>query len=264
MIADYHLHTFFSGDSEADPHDMADRAIALGMTTICFTDHCDTDSEEPEFILATEKYIPYMLDLREEYRGRLDIRIGVELGLQTHLAEKHNAYVEKWPFDFVIASRHLVDGIDPYYEQAFEGKEDGVVYRNYLEQLLENLKVFHNYQAAGHIDYVVRYGRHKARDYNCKDYADVVDAILHQIIEDGNGIEVNSAGLSKGLDFPNPHYDIVKRYKELGGEYVTIGSDAHEPGMIGAHFLHICDFLKSVGFRYLTDYEQKIPKLIQI
>ena len=76
MISDYHMHTSFSGDSTADPHDMADRAISLGMKSICITDHMDTDSEEPEFILDTDRYLPYMERLRKEYEGRLDIRIG--------------------------------------------------------------------------------------------------------------------------------------------------------------------------------------------
>ena len=57
MISDYHMHTSFSGDSTADPHDMADRAISLGMKSICITDHMDTDSEEPEFILDTDRYL---------------------------------------------------------------------------------------------------------------------------------------------------------------------------------------------------------------
>ena len=70
MISDYHMHTSFSGDSTADPHDMADRAISLGMKSICITDHMDTDSEEPEFILDTDRYLPYMERLRKEYEGR--------------------------------------------------------------------------------------------------------------------------------------------------------------------------------------------------
>ncbi|MGI6011438.1 MAG: histidinol-phosphatase HisJ family protein [Ruminococcus sp.] len=264
MIPDYHLHTFFSGDSEADPHDMADQAISLGMKSICFTDHMDTDSEEPEFILDTNRYIPYMEALREEYEDRLDIRIGVEIGMQPHLAERHDVYVHDYPFDFVIGSLHLVYGKDPYFSEVFEGREDREVYRAYLESLLENIRAFKGYQVVGHIDYVVRYGVHKAEQYGYTEYADILDAILSCIIEDGRGIEVNTAGLQKGLGFPNPHYDVIRRYRELGGTIVTVGSDAHNPSGIGYDFRQIGDFLKEAGFRYRTEFKGNVPVFIQL
>ncbi len=265
MIADYHLHTRFSGDSDADPHDVCKQAIQLGMKSICITDHCDTDSEETEFILDTEAYIPYMTKLKEEYEGRLDLRIGVELGLQTHLAQRHVDYVLKYPFDFVIGSRHMVNGVDPYYaDKAFAGKEDREIYKDYLEQLLENIQAFHDYQVVGHIDYVVRYGRHQEEQYSYKEFAEIIDAILAQVIHDDRGIEINTAGLYKGLSFPHPHYDIIKRYKEMGGKIITLGSDAHEPSKIGSHFPSVIAYLKEIGFEYIAEYRQKIPSFIQI
>ncbi len=264
MIPDYHLHTFFSGDSKADPHEMADRAIALGMESICFTDHMDTDSEEPEFILDTDAYLPYMQELQEEYRGKLKIRIGVEIGMQPHLADRHREYVKQYPFDFVIASLHLVDGKDPYYPEVFEGREDREVYRRYLESLLENVKKFSEFQVLGHIDYVVRYGTHKALQYGYDEYCDVIDEILRHTIETGCGIEINTAGLKKGLGFPNPHYDVIRRYFELGGEILTLGSDAHAPEEIGYDFSAVSDYLRTVGCRYVMEFEGKRPFFVQL
>lgn len=264
MMPDYHLHTWFSGDSRTDPHEMADRAIGLGMKSICFTDHMDTDSEEPEFILDTDRYIPYMEALREEYADRLDIRIGVEIGMQPHLAGRHYDYVRSYPFDFVIGSLHLVYGKDPYFPEVFEGRQDREVYRAYLESLLDNLKAFKGYQVVGHIDYVVRYGVHKAEQYGYTEYADILDEILRCVIEDGRGIEVNTAGLQKGLGFPNPHYDVIRRYRELGGTIVTAGSDAHEPSGIGHSFRQIEDFLKAAGFRYRAEFKNGVPVFIHL
>lgn len=264
MIPDYHMHTWFSGDSEADPHSMVDRAIELGMKNICITDHCDTESEDKEFILDTDAYIPYMQKLKKEYEDRIDVRIGVEIGMQPHLAEYHKKYVTEYPFEFVIASLHQVFGKDPYYAEVFEGREDREVYRAYFESLLENIRAFDAYHVVGHIDYVVRYGAHKAEQYGYREYADVLDEILKHIIETGHGIEINTAGLYKGLGFPNPHYDVIKRYHELGGTIITLGSDAHEPVKIGHDFPGIVDHLKTIGFRYRTEFQNNVPIFIQL
>lgn len=264
MKADFHLHTAFSGDSEAAPEAMAERAVELGIETICFTDHMDTDSEAADFILDTESYIPRLKKLQEEYRDRLDIRIGVEIGMQPQLAGYHEEYVKKHPFDFVIASLHLVEGRDPYYQEVFAGREDREIYRCYFEALLDNVRAFSEFQVLGHLDYVVRYGVHKAEQYGYNEYADIIDEILRIIIKNGCGIEVNTAGFKYNLGFPNPHPDIIRRYKELGGEIITIGSDAHSPEYIGYMFDEAKCIIKDAGFIYYSEFRQKTPKFVQI
>lgn len=184
--------------------------------------------------------------------------------MQPHLAGRHYDYVRSYPFDFVIGSLHLVYGKDPYFPEVFEGRQDREVYRAYLESLLDNLKAFKEYQVVGHIDYVVRYGVHKAEQYGYTEYADILDEILRCVIEDGRGIEVNTAGLQKGLGFPNPHYDVIRRYRELGGTIVTAGSDAHEPSGIGHSFRQIEDFLKAAGFRYRAEFKNGVPVFIHL
>jgi len=264
MISDYHLHSFFSGDSEASPHAMVERAISLGMKTICFTDHCDTDSEDPAFILDTDAYMNRMMEIREQYWNRIEVCIGVELGMQPHLAKRHLDYVKQYPFDFIIASQHLVYGKDPYYPEVFQEREDRAVYRRYFEELYENVKVFSEYHVLGHLDYVVRYGTHKAEQYGYNEYADIIDAILRNIVQNGCGIEVNTSGLKYGLSFPNPHMDILRRYRELGGEIITIGSDAHSPEYIGYDFSLTVDILKDIGFGFLAEFRQKAIRFVQI
>lgn len=264
MIPDYHLHTNFSGDSKAAPEAVIEQAITLGMPSICVTDHCDTDCEDPKFILDTESYIARMETLRDQYQGKIDLRIGVELGMQTYLAERHRQYVKQYPFDFVIGSLHLVDGLDPYYPEVFEGKEDREVYRRYFESLYENVQVFSDFQVLGHIDYVVRYGVHKAMQYSYQEYADIIDEILRTVIHNGCGIEVNTAGLLKGLGFSHPHPDIIRRYKELGGEIITLGSDAHAPENIGYQFQWAKELIKSFGFDYYAQFQQKVVRFVQI
>jgi len=264
MISDYHLHTEFSGDSEAPPEAMVEQAIKLGMKSMCFTDHVDFDIPSTQFMIDENAYFEKMQALQAQYRDQIDINIGVELGLQPHLAERHHEYVNQYPFDFIIGSLHIVDGKDPYYPEVFKGKEDSKVYRAYFEQFLENLKAFSEFQTVGHIDYVVRYGNHKAEQYSYEVYADILDKILHEIIDKGLGIEINTAGIKAGLGFPNPHPDVIRRYKELGGEIITFGSDAHVPEYIGYEFEQMRQMLLGMGFKYYAEFKQRKMMMKQL
>ena len=129
--ADFHMHTSFSSDSETMPEKMVEEAIRMGLKTICFTDHQDFDfpGEETLFLFDTDTYFRKMKKLREMYQDKIDIRIGVEIGLQPHFGNAYKEYVSSYPFDFVIGSVHVVNRMDPYYGEFFEDKTDAEAYR---------------------------------------------------------------------------------------------------------------------------------------
>ena len=108
--ADMHMHTCFSTDSQACPRDMAEEAVRKGLKTICFTDHFDKDDLEwgEEGIFDVDAYFTEMQKLQEEYEKKLNIRIGIELGLRTYLKEYYEKLTKKYPFDFIIGSVHNV------------------------------------------------------------------------------------------------------------------------------------------------------------
>ena len=113
-----------------------------------------------------------------------------------------------------------------------------------------------------HLDYAVRYSPEKV--YDPTDFREIIDEILKQILNKGKGIEINSAGLRKGLSHPNPHPFILKRYKELGGEIITVGSDAHNTADIAADFDVIEEILKETGFKYYTIFKNRKPEFVMI
>lgn len=270
MLAyDYHLHTSFSSDSEAPMEHMIQRAIELQLKTICFTEHQDFDWPENEenftFLVDTDAYYATLLELKEKYKKQIEVLFGVELGLQPHLKEQLTTYANAYPFDFIIGSTHLVDGIDPYYPILFEKfPTEQAAFRHYFETILENLHTFTNFDVCGHLDYIVRYAPHQERDYHCLDYIDCMDCILKQCIEHGIGLEVNTAGWKYGMSSPNPHLDILKRYRQLGGEIVTIGSDAHKPEHMAWDFEKLPDFLKEAGFSYFTIFRNRKPVFVPL
>ena len=112
----------------------------------------------------------------------------------------------------------------------------------------------------GHLDYVVRYGPNKDADYSYAKYADLLDSILETLIEKGKGLELNTGGLRSGLRDVNPCAEVLKRYRELGGEILTVGSDSHSDSHISFEFEKACELLKECGFRYYTVFEKRSPE----
>ena len=270
ILADYHMHTNYSGDSQATMESMIESAIAKGLSHICFTDHLDLDypygkDDTPGmFELRTDSYIYSAAVLKEKYEGKLHINIGVELGLQPHITKENTLAAQAHNYDFIIGSSHVAQGIDPYNPEFFEGKTDEEAYRAYFESILENIQVFDHFDVYGHLDYVVRYGMNKNKDYKYSTYQDVLDAILQELIKKNKGIECNNSGFAKGLSQPNPCFEILKRYHELGGEILTVGSDAHAPEFVGYEYARTCELLKEAGFRYYTIFDGHTPQYLKL
>ena len=257
MKTDFHIHTSFSKDSDSSPETMIQEAIRKGLETICITDHLDLDFSEPGFEIDYEEYFSVLQRLQKKYEEEIDVRIGLEFGMQPHLAKECTRLVETYPFDFVIGSLHIIDGKDPYYGKCLEGKSDEELYYRAFELTLEDVKTVKDFDVLGHMDYVVRYGKTKDQVYSYKKFADIIDEILKYLIENGKGLEVNTAGWKYGLPFAHPHPDILKRYRELGGEIITIGSDAHKPEHLAYDFDKVLDILSICGFKYYTEFRQR-------
>lgn len=266
MRADYHIHTGFSTDTDVDPEAMIKSAIMKGLERICITDHYDKDYCDGKdlFVFNPEEYMEYMLDLQSRYRGKIDICIGVEIGLQNPLREFYHEFVTKYPFDFVIGSAHLLKGQDPYNREVFKGVDDRQSYHEAFLEMLGLIRGFQDYDVLGHIDYVVRYGNHQGEYYSYSAYADIIDDILREVINQGKGIEINTAGYKYGLGFAHPHPDIIKRYKELGGEIITMGSDGHTPEYVAYEFDKARDVLLNNGFKYYTEFKNRKPKFCKL
>lgn len=263
---DTHMHSQFSGDSEAPQEDMISSAIEKGLAGICFTDHLDIDyPEEPNiFLLDLPNYTSSVLAYQEKYAAKLPIRLGIELGLQPHLAALHADILSQYPFDFVIGSSHVVHGFDPYYAAYYEGREEKAAYREYFESILENIESYQDFDVYGHLDYVVRYGPTSNENYDWREYQDVIDEILRKLVFLGKGIELNTGGFKYGLDHPNPTEEIIRRYRELGGEIITIGADAHKPEHVAFDFAKVPSILEDAGFDYFTVFRERKPEFVKI
>lgn len=266
MRADVHMHSTFSHDSDTSPEGMVQGAIAKGLEMICFTDHFDKDNCAwgPEDIFDPEEYFRVMEPLREKYKDQIDMRIGVEIGMQPYLEPFFKEFVNQYPFDFVIGSVHAVRRSDIAFGEIFKCHTDEEVYRMTLEETLEDVQKYEDFDVLGHIDYMTRYGQEREKQYSYRKYADIIDEILRVVIQKGRGIELNTAGLKYGLPYAHPHPDVLKRYRELGGEIITVGADGHKPEHIAYDFNKVEEILDSCGFKYYTEFLKRKPTFRKI
>ena len=271
VIADYHLHTCHSGDSEAPMEAQVLTGISRGLRYMCFTDHYDpffpyehmADLAPGTFELDYPSYRSGFLQMKEKYSGRIDLRFGVELGLQAHLKDFLSQYVSARPeLDFIIGSNHLCGGYDPYYPVFLKGRTEEEALALYLQETLDNILAFSDFDALGHLDYVVRYLPHRDSLYSYAAFSDLIDPILTELVNRGIALEVNTAPLAKGMRYFNPLPDILVRYREMGGELITIGSDAHSPDRIAAGFDTAAGILSDIGFKYYAVYKNRKPQML--
>ena len=265
--SDCHVHTFFSPDSKTHPREHIEQAIRLGMDSLCFTDHMDFDyppQYQISFDLDPKAYFPYMQKLRDEYDGKLKIRTGVEIGLETACQQQISEYIQSNPWDFVIGSIHLSGRLDPYFADYFEGRTVRKAYRAYFESMLSCLEAFDPiFDTLGHLDYIFRCGDQSIADA-WSEWPDLMDAILRLLLDKGIGLEVNTGGIKSGLTFQHPHDHLLARYRELGGELITLGSDAHSPDHLGDYFAQTGERLKALGFRYYAVFADRKPAFLAL
>ena len=273
ILADYHCHTSFSTDSKAKPEDMISQAASLGLKRLCITDHMDylyPSKKEGEFSLDPTKYYARLFELKEMFKDKIELLFGIELGLRNEpkiRANVRNYYtnlLKEYNFDFVIGSTHVLENMDPYLKEYWvnHSAKDGIT--AYFQSIIDNCNYYDGFQVYGHLDYIVRYIPDDIKEYDYNDYKDLIDIALKSILSHGKGIECNASGLKYGLNTPHPKPEILKRYKELGGEILTIGSDAHKPEYIAHEFNKVRELLLSLGFRYYTIYKNKKPEFIRL
>lgn len=262
--ADFHMHSHHSTDSEANMRDMIESAINKGLSQICFTEHQDHgypyNSEFPEgsWMLNIDSYLYELLSLREEYIDKIQVGFGIEIGMQEQVFRENALTAKSHEFDYIIGSIHVVNGFDTYDHKYFDSKTDKEAMTEFFKTELANIKRFQNFDCLGHLDYIVRTVPCGEAGYSPSEYSDYIDEMLSFLIENEKGIEINTSALRKGFSNPNPHRDIIKRYKELGGEIITIGSDAHKAEDVGEKFDIAEEILKDCGFKYYSTFENRV------
>lgn len=264
MFYDYHMHSSFSADSTTPMEDMIKKSIELGLKEICFTDHIDYNITKKH--IATVDYNDYFEKLnyyKNKYANKISIKKGIEMGLQLPILERCSKEINEHDFDFVIGSIHTIDEFELCTGDYHVGKTQHETYKGYYESLYNIIKEFKDYSVLGHVDLIKRYGHYK----NTLDddlFSDELEAILKQAIYDGKGIEINTSSFRYNLPDSTPSSYILKLYKSLGGEILTIGSDSHITSQIANKFDVTKELLKEYGYKYICRFDKMKPEFIKL
>lgn len=253
---DFHMHSHVSYDAKGIPFVMAQKAREMGVEELCFTDHVDRGNFVAE-LQNDFRIDDYIAAYNIEVPG-LKIRRGVELGLQPDNVELVSQIVARYPFDFVIGSVHYVDGLDIYYDEYWQDKTAQEAERKYFQVILDSVKSHNDFDVLGHLTYIGKLMANPARrSISCDDYRQFTDEILRILVEKGKGIEINTSGYDRCGAFM-PDRGFLLRFKELGGQIVTVGSDAHNEKRVGQYCKEACCMVQEI-FGYVCTFAQRKP-----
>lgn len=264
-MKDCHVHTTISHDGISSINEYLEKALLIGVDEITFTEHYD-DYTGLDTSLKTLDVLEYQKEyLKNKNDDLLKTNFGIEIGLQPDIVSKIENMVSHFDFDFIIGSSHITCKKDMAMDKSFfDGYSRREAYLRYFREVLENIKQYSNFDVYGHLDYVVRYGGYGSKKIEYNEFYEILDEILNCLIKKDKGIEINTSGIRYGLGNPHPNIDILKRYKELGGKIITMGSDAHKTCDLASNFDVAFSILEEVGFEEVAIYHKRIPDFIKI
>lgn len=252
-LSDYHMHSNYSFDAKQTIEEATIKAISMELNEICLTEHISFDPNDSSYNFFNFKdYENEINRLSEKYSGKINIKKGLEIGEYHLYKEDYDKYFMEYNLDFIIGSIHNLNGKGLRVNIS----ENGVkyTYETYFKEVLKFVQAG-DFDVLGHLDIVQRYAFKDGGVYNFEDYNDYIYDILKIIISRGKGIEVNTSGLSNNLLFPK--LEILHMYKDLKGEILTVGSDAHSSNRVGEKVNYTYDFLKEIGFKYAFTYDNR-------
>jgi len=265
-LYDQHLHSRHSVDSEADPAENVRQAIARGLAGLTFTEHFDSHPTEwPLCRFDYEKISAMIASLRREFGDRIFIGLGIEICYQPEQMDKILAYLDAHEFDVVLFSVHWFGGRALHVREHWEGLDVSSGTRAYLETTLEAVRFAGELAKNGrrpfdiltHLDLVKRYTQRFFKSFDVRAHTDLIDEILRACLQADLVPEVNLSSLRQQLSEPMPAEWVVRRYAELGGQAMTLGSDAHSSEDVGAGLAEAAAMLKRHGIRQLAVFKNR-------
>lgn len=282
FLADYHVHSSCSFDAADRMAAMARAELKMGVAEICFTDHADFGDQQtiqlgPERFQLPKSQVKQFIEAMEKAPEGIDIKLGLELGEGNHDPARAKRVYAMPEYDFILGSLHnLRDEQDFYYIKYESYDQCWELYDRYLDELIE-LAGINCFDCMAHIGYCLRYMHRQGFDaeITMERYGGKLDTLLRMLIENGKGIELNVADLVPGghdapgehaepLLKPVPSIEILRRYRELGGDIITVGSDAHSVKSAGVGLREGYQLLSDIGFRYVAVYKRHKPEFKRI
>lgn len=256
MIFDVHMHTEHSSDSQMKIEDVIEKSKELNIG-ITVTEHLDLDYPDKfNFRVDIPKYLKAYMPLRSE-----ELLLGIEMGMANSTIDENKKIYETYEnqLDYILGSIHSVDGTDIY--TSLTTKENIIskkaFYEAYLENMVNCINQYYFIDSLAHIDYICRYGTLDDPEIYYHEFSSHIDEVFKALIKNNTVIEINTARLQTPSAFENM-LKLYTRYKELGGKFVTIGSDAHNTTQIARNLNEAKIILEKTGLKPVHFKERKM------
>ena len=252
---DCHLHTDNSFDSETPAERVVQRARELGIEYIAITDHCDI-LEWSDVNIARSN--AQAAELNQKFDDITVLR-GIELGEPLQAPEQTAIALGLCEYDFVLCSLHNIRYEEDFYFLNPDAEQAQELISRYFEELLETVR-WNEFDSLAHFTYPLRYitGRDGVQ-VDMERYQPVIREILATLAQNGKALEINTSGLRSPDGFLLPTVEYVRQFRELGGRYITLGSDAHRPEHMAIGMKEGIDAAKEAGFRCATVFIRRQP-----
>jgi len=262
-LVDCHLHSEHSCDGQAPLAALCRRALQLGFSHLCPTEHADFDPQDPGYgYLDVEVYSQAVTGCREQFARQIALLKGVEIDYQSRFDAGVRDFLAQYTFDLVIGSVHYVDGL--YLRDALlDAYDPDTAYRRYFNAVRE-AAASGLFDVVGHLDLLKRHGVPRWGAFDPCHYADEIDAVLHAAVASGTGLEINTGGLRQAPGETFPGLKTLRRYRELGGQVLTLGSDAHRAANVGRNIRDGLALAQAAGFKAIAVFVDRQPHWLDI
>ncbi|PAB56162.1 histidinol-phosphatase HisJ family protein [Anaeromicrobium sediminis] len=257
-LIDYHIHSSNSFDCKTSIDEICKKAIDLNMTEICFTDHFNEPIYTP---LDVETYVSEVRSAQNKYKDKLIIKCGLEIAEPFRNPDEIKVITDKYDFDFLLGSVHNVENKKLRLYMA--KKERLPIYEGYFNEVYKIAK-YADVDVLAHFDLMKRYALDYCGNYEFNYFEERIKDILSILVERKIGLEINTSGLRSSLKETFPKVEILKLYKDLGGEIITIGSDSHKSKYLSYGYEEAINLLKSLGFNHIYKFTKRVPEKIKI
>ncbi len=252
---DCHLHTNNSFDSETPAEQQVNRARELGIATIALTDHCDILEWSDANIARSNAQA---IELNQKYDDITVLR-GIELGEPLQDIEETARALGLCEYDFILCSLHNLSGGEDFYYLHPDEEQAKDLVRRYFDELLETVR-WNEFDSLAHMTYPLRYITERdGVPVDMASYQPVIREILATLAANGKALEINTSGLRNPGGRLLPTVEYVRLFRELGGKYITLGSDAHVPEHMAVGMAEGIAAAKAAGFTTATVFINRQP-----
>lgn len=278
-LIDCHTHTQFSMDSEADINACIGKAIDMGLSAYAITDHCEcstwykkdhySDTDNFDYFNYEQDFynsVSAVTELKERYKN-FNLICGIEMGQATQDIEVAEKILADERLDFIIGSMHQLKGEKDFYYINYENMSTDEIYsllERYFNEVYRLCKM-NCFDVLGHLTYCLRYMKCRNNiNPDISRFDEIIAESFRILAQNGKGIEINTSGIRQGFGDVFPCLKYVKLFRDLGGEVLSIGSDAHTVEDIGKNIADGLETAKAAGFTCLCYFKKRKPYFINI